>query len=40
MSTADYEYKILDTRVPMFDGEKENWPFYRKKLESYIARLG
>jgi hypothetical protein len=24
----------------MFDEEKENWPFYRKKLESYIARLG
>jgi hypothetical protein len=40
MSTANYEYKISDTRVPMFDGEKENRSFYRKKLELYIARLG
>ena len=24
---------------PTFDGTDENWPFYRKKMESYLARL-
>ena len=24
---------------PTFDGADENWPFYRKKMESYLARL-
>ena len=42
MSTDDdeYEYKISDTKVPTFSGDKEKWPFYRKKMESYLARLG
>jgi len=25
------------TRVPTFDGDKAKWPFYKKKLESYLA---
>ena len=38
MSTED-EYKVSETKVPMFDGKMENWPFFRKKMESYLARL-
>ena len=26
-------------KYPTFDGKDENWPFYRKKMESYLARL-
>ena len=26
-------------KYPTFDGTDENWPFYRKKMESYLARL-
>ena len=27
------------SKLPVFDGDKENWTFYKKKMESYIARL-
>ena len=26
-------------KYPTFDGKDENWPFYKKKMESYLARL-
>ena len=28
------------TRVPTFDWDKAKWPFYKKKLESYLTRSG
>ena len=34
------EYKTSGSKVPLFDGESKNWPFFKKKMESYIARLG
>ena len=39
MSEEDYTSKY-GTRVPTFDGDKAKWPFYKKKLESYLARSG
>ena len=36
--SSDYEEKDYVSKVPVFDGDKENWPFYKKKMESYIAR--
>jgi len=36
MSEADEDCSSnVGTRVPTFDGDKANWPFYKKKLESY-----
>ena len=26
-------------KYPTFDGKDESWPFYKKKMESYLARL-
>ena len=34
------EYKTSGSKVPLFDGEGKNWTFYKKKMESCIARLG
>ena len=30
----------MGMKIPHFDGTKEKWPFYKKKMVSYIARLG
>ena len=34
------EYKTSGSKVPLFDGEGKNFPFFKKKMESYLARLG
>ena len=26
-------------KFPTFDGKDENWPFFKKKMESYLARI-
>ena len=26
------------SKVPTFDGERDSWTFYKKKMESYLAR--
>ena len=26
------------SKIPTFDGERESWTFYKKKMESYLAR--
>ena len=26
-------------KCPTFDGKDENWPFFKKKMESYLARI-
>ena len=40
----DYDDKERDersgTRAPTFDGDKAKWPFYKKRMESYLARSG
>ena len=33
MSVCDY------VKHPAFDGKDESWPFCKKKMESYLARL-
>jgi len=39
MSKTDEDYSSkVGTRVPTFDGDKAKWPFYKTKLESYLAR--
>ena len=40
MSESEDYYMSKGTRVPTFDGDKAKWPFYKKKLESYLARSG
>jgi len=41
MTETEQEYSSkVGTRVPTFDGDKAKWPFYNKKLESYLARSG
>jgi len=41
MTETEEEYSSkVGTRVPTFDGDKAKWPFYKKKLESYLARSG
>jgi len=41
MTETEEEYSSkVGTRVPTFDGDKTKRPFYKKKLESYLARSG
>ena len=38
---SDEEYaKETGTKAPTFDGKNESWPFFKKKMESHLARLG
>ena len=32
-TTRDY------VKCPTFDGKDKNWPFYKKKMESHLARM-
>jgi len=36
--TEEEHSSKVGTRVPTFDGDKAKWPFYKKKLETYLAR--
>ena len=38
--TEEEHSSKVGTRVPTFDGDKAKWPFYKKKLESCLARSG
>jgi len=38
--TEEEHSSKVGTRVPTFDGDKAKWPFYKKTLESYLARSG
>jgi len=41
MTEAEEEHSSkVGTRVPTFDSDKAKWPFYKKMLESYLARSG
>ena len=39
MDSEESEVKTT-SRIPMFDGEKDHWKYYKKKMESHLARLG
>ena len=39
-TTKYYESSLSSVRAPRtFSGNMEDWPFYKKKMESYLARL-
>ena len=42
MSEEDREekYERSGTRAPTFSGERAKWPFFKTKMESYLARSG
>ena len=39
-SSADYDDYKAGTKYPIFNGERENWKFYKKMMQSYLARVG
>ena len=39
MSDDESGYKSAGTKVPMFDGSIKNWPCFKTKMASYLARL-
>ena len=39
MTSAEKDKKEYYLKVPSFDGDKVSWLFYKKKMESYLARL-
>ena len=39
MSDDESGSRSAGTKVPVFDGEIENWPYFKTKMASYLARL-
>ena len=39
MSDHENGHKSAGTKVPVFDGSIENWPQFKTKMASYLARL-
>ena len=37
---TEYVYEMTSYKGPKFDGKPESWPYYKKKMESYLAGLG
>ena len=39
MSDDDSGHKSTGTKVPVFDGSVKNWPCFKTKMASHLARL-
>ena len=40
MSSDNDDEKTTGTRIPMFNGDPAQWKYWKRTMESYMARLG
>ena len=39
MSDSVEDVKV-SLKIPTFDGAKENWPFFKKRIKSHLSQAG